>query len=148
MKTAGGSSLMTNAYFWKQKYSNITRVLAFIPVFHWSEDVALVGSSMAAMKVVSATSGGGLVGMAAFQFQGQWIYTMTIFPHPLMDAIVIDFGAINMLSYFTMFSIVVVKTDSEPVMVHFIYINVHADDNVLWLMCHVGSLCVNKILIN
>ena len=24
--------------------------------------------------------------------------------------------------------------------------NVHADVIVLWLMCHVGSLCVNKIL--
>ena len=54
------------------------------------------------------------------------------------------------LLYFSKFDIGVVKTDNEPVMAHFICTNwrdnVHADVIVLWLMCHVGSLYVNKIL--
>ena len=54
--------------------------------------------------------------------------------------------------HFSKFDIDVVKTDNEPAMAYFICTNVywrgnvHADVFVLWLVCHVGSLCVNKIL--
>ena len=60
----------------------------------------LVGfSSLAALEVVkmitfSVAGGGGLVGVAAFPLQCQWICTMKCFiPHQLMDAIAMDFGA-------------------------------------------------------
>ena len=52
----------------------------------------------------------------------------------------------------TLVSVLLRPTTSLAAMAHFICTNVywrdnvHADVIVLWLMCHVGSLCVNKIL--
>ena len=110
--------------------------------------VVLVGfSSLAALEVVKMTTfkaavGGGLVVMAVFPLQCQWICTM-IMIYPATT----DGHYSNGLR-----GIGVVKTDNEPAMAHFIYINVywhdnvHADVIVLRLMCHVGSQCANKIL--
>ena len=61
-----------------------------MPVIHWRENVVVLAgfSSLAALGVVkmtifSAAGGGGLVGVAAFPLQWQWICTMIMFyPSP------------------------------------------------------------------
>ena len=60
--------------------------LAYMPVIHWSGDVVVLTgfSSLAALEVVkkttfSAAGGGGLVWVAAFPLQCQWIWTMIMF---------------------------------------------------------------------
>ena len=61
-----------------------------MPVIHWREDVVVLAgfSSLAALGVVkmttfSAAGGGGLVGVAAFPLQWQWICTLIMFyPSP------------------------------------------------------------------
>ena len=81
-----------------------------------------------------------------------------------MNDIAMDFAVLNTFDlpyvfdfyvcvfYILVFEIAAVKTDNEPAMAHFICThvywleNVHAGVIVWWLMCHVGSLSVNKIL--
>ena len=96
---------------------------------------------MAALEVVkmttfSAAGGGGLVGVAAFPLQCQWICIMIMFyPAPtdgrysnglmcLIFLYVFNFKSIRLL-YFSNFGIGVVKTDNEPAMAHFICTNVY-----------------------
>ena len=76
-------------YIIYDKY-NIAGFLAYMPVIHWSGDVVFLAkfSSLVPLGVVKITTfstagGGGLVGMAAFLLQCQWICTMiTFYPTP------------------------------------------------------------------
>ena len=82
------------------------------------------------MTTFSAAGGGGLVGVAAFPLQCQWICTMIMFyPAPTDGRYSHGLRCLRLL-YFSKFGIGVVKADNEPAMAHFICANVYWRDNV------------------
>ena len=82
------------------------------------------------MTTFSAAGGGGLVGVAAFPLQCQWICTMIMFyPAPTDGRYSNGLRCLRLL-YFSKFGIGVVKADNEPAMAHFICANVYWRDNV------------------
>ena len=80
------TTLLVSAISISAYISNIGGFLAYMPSIHWSGEVVVLAgfSSLAALEVVkmttfSAVGGGGLVGVAAFPLQCQWICIMIMF---------------------------------------------------------------------